>query len=255
MKNQYFGDQTDYIKYGILRAIVAAGAPLGIHWTLTEDDSSSDGSRTRYLNAVNQWRHYDPPIFDAILERVRVGDRRLQLVEELAFVPNAVQCFDKWESSVELRRNSIQALIEKLSHHSVVFLDPDNGLEVASARKGKLGASKYIFLDEVSRFWASGHSVLIYQHYPRVQRVPYVRQQLARLNAVLPRMHAAALLTSHVAFLACIQDEHRLIIEAAFNQIVERWSPHVGFLKFGGEVASPRLSARDDNALQHELPL
>jgi hypothetical protein len=255
MKNQYFGDQTDYLKYGILRAIVATGIPLGIHWTLTEDDSSSDGSRIKYLGAATRWRNYDPSIFDAILERVRAGDRRLRVVEELAFVPNAIHCFDRWECSAQIRLDSIDALMKRLPSNSVVFLDPDNGLEVGSTQKGKLGASKYIFLDEVSKFWEGGHSIIIYQHYPRVQRVPYVQEQLKRLNAVLCDMNGAALLTSHVAFLACVQSDHRHKIEAAFSQVVEHWSPHVSTVTFEGDVVGPLAAPPGDRAFQAELPL
>lgn len=255
MKNQYFGDQTDYLKYGILREIVAAGAPLGVHWTLTEDDGSSDGSRTRYLNAASQWRHYDPPIFDALLERVRAGDRRLRLVEELAFIPNAVQCFDRWESSGQVRLNSIEAFLSKLMPGSVVFFDPDNGLEVASTRRDKSSASKYVFLDEVLKVWEKGHSVLIYQHYPRIQRVPYVRQQLARLGTILAGMHGAALLTSHVAFLACVQRDRLSEIGTAFTRLVDRWSPHLGLVNFDGEVVPGSRPAVDEFSSQAELPL
>lgn len=254
MKNQYFGDQTDYLKYGILREIAAA-IPLGIHWTLTEDDGSADGSRTRYLTAASQWRHYDPLIFDALLERVRAGDRRLRLVEELGFIPEAIQCFDKWESTTQARHTSIEAFLEKLPPSSVVFLDPDNGLEVASTRKDRPAASKYVFLDEVFKFWDAGHSLLIYQHYPRVQRVPYVLQQLARLRPVLAGMQGAALLTSHVAFLACIQLDHRTDIENTFTRVAKRWSPHLAFLNFEGEVSSSGRAVIEERSLQAELPL
>jgi hypothetical protein len=255
MKNQYFGDQTDYIKYGMLRSLAECGAQLGVHWTLTDDDGSSDGSRTRYLKAPSDWRHYDPEIFDAICQRVDFGDRRLQLVEELSFVPNAIYSFDKWELSPDGRLKSIRDLLNRLPQNSIVFLDPDNGLEVASARKGKPGSSKYVFLDEVLPFWQSGHSIIIYQHYPRVQRVPYVQQQLARLKSVLPGMHDAALLTSHVAFLACIAEQHREIVTNAFVGISQRWSPHVGTIDLSGEVRWPSPKSNSQDPRQQELPL
>jgi hypothetical protein len=79
MKNQYFGDKTDYIKYGILRSLASTDAGLGVHWTLTQDDSSSDGSRIKYLNAPAQWRHYDPEVFDALAQSVSTNERSLRL--------------------------------------------------------------------------------------------------------------------------------------------------------------------------------
>lgn len=255
MKNQYFGDQTDYIKYGILRTFVMFGAQLGIHWALTDDDGSSDGSRTRYLSAASQWRHYDPEIFDAISSRVRAGDRRLSIVEELSFIPHAAHNFDKWPISPETRRKSIQTLLDQLSASSIVFLDPDNGLEVASTKKGKVGAAKYIFLDEVQMVWQAGHSVIIYQHYPRVPRLPYARDQLARLKTVLRDMSQAALLTDRVAFLACIRDQHRQIVSLSLDRIVERWNPHVSAISLDGAVLAAPKVAHSERSLQHELPL
>ena len=51
MKNQYFGDVNDYKKYGLLRYLGRSGrSNLAVCWSLTEDDSRSDGSRVRYLN-------------------------------------------------------------------------------------------------------------------------------------------------------------------------------------------------------------
>lgn len=255
MKNQYFGDQTDYIKYGILRGFAESGARLGIHWTLTDDDASSDGSRTKYLEAADQWRPYDPYIFDAIAQRVRSGDRRLRVVEELGFIPGAIQSFDRWETCPIARSQSLQNLIERLPAESIVFLDPDNGLEVASARPNTRAASKYVFFEEVKAIWLQGHSVIVYQHYPRVQRVPYVRQQLLRLREALPNMTEAALLTSHVAFLACIQHQHRQIAATALRQITSQWAPHVGALHLDGTVQEGRRVGAMIEPRQHALPL
>ncbi|MEQ8283545.1 MAG: hypothetical protein RIC04_13930 [Parvibaculum sp.] len=255
MKNQYFGDQTDYIKYGILRSFSKFGAKLGIHWTLTDDDGSSDGSRTRYLKSAKEWRRYDPEIFDILVERLDVGERRLDLVDELNFIPNAVHCFDKWGSNASARMHSIESLLDRLPTGSLVFLDPDNGLEVSSARKESRNASKYVFFDELSMFWASGHSLLIYQHYPRVQRIPYVLEQLNRLKVALPHMREAALLTSHVAFLACIQSEHSHIVEPAIDNIVEHWAPHVGAVQVDGTIKPASTRANVLISPQQELSL
>jgi hypothetical protein len=49
----------------------------------------------------------------------------------------------------------------------LVFLDPDNGLEVASVPPSSPKASKYVFLHEVGAIAERGQSLLIYQHHNR----------------------------------------------------------------------------------------
>jgi hypothetical protein len=49
------------------------------------------------------------------------------------------------------------------SKGGLIFFNPENGLEVLSCRKGKKDSSKYVYWDEVSKSYGSGHSVLIHQ--------------------------------------------------------------------------------------------
>ncbi len=69
MKNQYVGDINDYKKYGLIRALVGNGADafrVGILWMLTDNDNRNDGQILDYLGQPNQWRSYDPPLFDKL---------------------------------------------------------------------------------------------------------------------------------------------------------------------------------------------
>jgi hypothetical protein len=43
MKDQYFGDVNDYLKYGLLRCFAEAGWRVGVCWMLTPDDGGRDG--------------------------------------------------------------------------------------------------------------------------------------------------------------------------------------------------------------------
>ena len=49
----------------------------------------------------------------------------------------------------------------------VVFLDPDNGVEVRSRPYGRKDSSKYVYWREVKALAKAGRSVLVYQHYPQ----------------------------------------------------------------------------------------
>ena len=49
MKNQYFGDVRDYLKYSLL-TILGCELSVAVCWLLTPDDSSPGGRKTGYLS-------------------------------------------------------------------------------------------------------------------------------------------------------------------------------------------------------------
>ena len=90
MKEQYVGDVNDYRKYSLLRHLANAGLRIGVCWMLTPPDGGRDGSKTAYLSQPEQWRHYEPDVFD-LLKRVAgdPGIRRLREIEVSALFPAA----------------------------------------------------------------------------------------------------------------------------------------------------------------------
>ena len=71
MKDQYFGDENDYHKYGLLRSIIRVGdfRTLAV-WMLTPDDGSPDGRFIRYLEDPVKWSQFDPNLFDQFNTRI-----------------------------------------------------------------------------------------------------------------------------------------------------------------------------------------
>ena len=68
------------------------------------------------------------------------------------------------------------------SQSELVFLDPDNGLEVPSRPFGRKHSSKYAYWREVTAIWAAGASVLIYQHFRREKREKFIPQMAEELR-------------------------------------------------------------------------
>lgn len=87
-----------------------------------------------------------------------------------------------------------------------MFFDPDNGLEV-SLPKGRKNSSKYLYLDEAAAFYKAGKSLLIYQHFPRVERKAFLASCAGRLRGVAPGSAVWAFTTSHVVFLLLVHPE------------------------------------------------
>ncbi len=185
MKNQYFGDINDYRKYGLLRALQArSDLRLLVAWMLTPDDGRTDGRSTGYLTQPAIWERFDSELFTALRGFLASDqERRVDLIEGTALLPRARFFADLVPDKRNARERWSQALSDAASGYDLVFLDPDNGLEVRSKPLGRAGSCKYVYWSEVERLWNQRSSLLIYQHFPRRKRskfIPKLTAELAR---------------------------------------------------------------------------
>jgi hypothetical protein len=86
------------------------------------------------------------------------------------------------------RNEYFEACATRFAGCDLVFFDPDNGMEVKSVSRGLRNSCKYLFWDEVCKTFATGSSVLIYQHFPREKRDAYIHCMVGHLRR---RTHAA----------------------------------------------------------------
>ena len=107
----------------------------------------------------------------------------------------------------------------------LVFFDPDNGLEVRSRPKGRKGSSKYVYNDEIAAHFAAGRSALIYQHYPRKERVAFTAETAERLGKLLSGAKVWSFATPHVAFILAAQPAHAARIQAVVQAVEQKWTP------------------------------
>ena len=208
MKHQYVGDINDYRKYALLRALSADGQNrLGVCWMLTPDDGGTDGRNLAYLQQPERFRHFDPELFDILAHAASEPDRRrLQTIEDSGAVPGALYCNELLPDDVSGRTTFMEHCASQLSNTELVFFDPDNGLEV-SLPKGRKNSSKYLYLDEVAAVYRTGKSVLIYQHFPRVERSTFMAQRTEQLRVVAPCSAVWAFTTAHVVFFLLVHPE------------------------------------------------
>jgi len=206
VKNQYVGDQNDFAKYLLLRLCAQVFEEILVAWMLTEDDGLGDGAKIGYLD-LPHWRESDPALLDGLAELVASGKRTLAAVERSELLPRTTFFSEPLSLDEAARPAYFEPIVAAASPESLVFFDPDNGLEVTSTPKKKRGAEKYVYLDELSPFAEAGASLLIYQHFPRVQRESYVEASLARLRANLgPGYETFAARTPHVGFLFAVTE-------------------------------------------------
>lgn len=242
MKHQYFGDINDYRKYGLIRALSGSGLlPTYICWMLTPDsEDNKDGNRISYLSRPEVWRHYDSVLFDFLQTEIQQR-KTTRIIDEdaLAKVLPSTRFFTPLlQDAVDLRTGYFNALFHNLpSCGGLLFFDPDNGLEVPSCSKGNKNSSKYIYWSEVSKAYESGHSVLIYQHFQRVERKKFIRGISEKAKAETGAA-VFAYVTSHVVFFLLARPEHINLFEKANAMLSNQWHTQIFIASVGAEQHS-----------------
>jgi hypothetical protein len=135
---------------------------------------NSDGQKVNYLTDSDTYRHYDPPLFDFLATQVATGARNVRHLEASDIVPKTRYYSRFLDDSRPARSSYIAAALNGLAQSDLLFFDPDNGLEVRSVRLGSVGSSKYLYWHEVEQAWATGASLLLFQHFNREPRDRFV---------------------------------------------------------------------------------
>lgn len=225
MKNQYFGDINDYRKYGLLRVLQQmSGLSIGICWCLTEDDGGGHGEIRGYLRKPQEWRRYDPELYDKLQQLNEPSQgRSVGLAREWDLIPGA-SYFDALLGSRPSDRMAYFAAARMtLQGCELVFLDPDIGIEVPAAKWGRRGAESYIYWRELKDIYAQGQSILVYQHFPRVPRDRFISFLAARLGEELAAATTTPFQTPHVAFFLVQQPRHVPAFTRAEEVVTRQW--------------------------------
>ena len=215
MQDRYAGDIGDYGKYGLLRWLCRAdghGAAfrLGIRWYLFdggEPDAPNDGRHIQYLSnptpVEKLLRDCDPELYDELKKLVLNGMRCIDTIEHGGILPSDTLFhstplkFDnapQKEAKRAMRQEWTEAGLAAVEESEVVFVDPDNGLEIPSTgRFGKKGP-KFVYYDDLLPCWERGQSLIIYHHanrkklsYEVAQRCTELRHELSGAKPVALR--------------------------------------------------------------------
>lgn len=225
MKNQYFGDINDYKKYSLLRLLGGNGQiETVVCWGLTEDDTGTDGRRINYLEKPETWQKYDPIVYQHLREHVHdKGIRDVDVIERGNILNNCRFYSEIISDDSRSRDQYFDKFFEFAEGADLVFFDPDNGLEVKSVPRGNKKSSKYIYWTEVEASYKLGHSILLYQHFPRKPRESFIRNLIQRFKAFEGVRSVFSFCTPHVAFLLIPQPDHEKMFVENSYKIMETW--------------------------------
>lgn len=225
MKNQYFGDINDYKKYSLLRYLSSWGQiKTAVCWVLTRDDDGNDGNRVKYLQQPDKWRSYDPTLYEYLQEYVfRRGIRNVKMLETSDILANCRFYSEVIDDDIKLREAYFNRFLEFAEGADLVFFDPDNGLEVKSIPRGKRNSSKYLYWSEVKTSYEAGYSILIYQHFPRMQRESYIHNLVQQFKAITDVNRIFYYKTRQVVFFLLPQPKHEGLFIDSNADIFNVW--------------------------------
>ncbi len=164
MQNRYAGDVGDFGKLGLLRIMAQSGLKVGINWYLTEDeDHNNDGKHIAYLTNP-MYDACDPELRGKLGYMIYGNQRSVLTMEDMNLIPDCAYFSRVVPRNVIERTAWHQQALLQLSITDMVFLDPDNGLEVKSLSPTNAKSIKYVFRSEIEDYYAAGQSVIFYNH-------------------------------------------------------------------------------------------
>lgn len=282
MQDRYFGDIGDFAKFGLLRAVFR-GQPelrLGVLWCRVPDEiTTNDGRHIGYLKPTPQnekrFRECDPGLYETLKRLVGSGQRAISLAAEHQLLPPGTDCYDAALSYRNvpmadrpgLRQRWLSAAVSAMAAADIVFVDPDNGLEVSTGRYGADGP-KYTFYGDLVPFAESGRGLIIYQHACRdgsfedqiAERLGALREQLRPHLKEFMALRFSRF--SARAFLFALGSRHAEALRPRIHAFLNGpWSQHfneVGQNPFarpaGSWLARAHLRKRDTNNAMARRP-
>jgi hypothetical protein len=182
VRNNFVNDIGDYAKYALLRALCGSspkGTRLGVIWYLTDHPERNGDGRKRIHLSMDGWENLDPGLLTAM--RLIEGtlsspdDLNVGLIEDSSILPGGTAYFSEAvphaQTTPQQRVSERAAWFERariaVADCNLVFLDPDNGLEVRSVPVTSPLASKYATVSEIAALLENGTGVVLYQHGSR----------------------------------------------------------------------------------------
>ncbi len=229
MKNQYFGDISDYRKYSLIKVLSGYGnLTTMICWMLTPNDSREDGHRINYLREPRLWEQFNPHLFKLLQEEVILKNKReVSVLEKSNFLTNCRYFSDLVPEEANLREKYMDELLSLAKDTTLLFLDPDNGMEIKSVPYGRLRSTKYLYFSEVRKLFNAGKSLLIYQHLPPKPRSKLARDLVDKFKAHTNIKQVYLFWTQFVVFFLLPQSSHETLLLDAYKNVNEAWDDQI----------------------------
>ena len=244
MKKQYLGDVRDLFKYDLIQQILKGVSSLQKFTfipMLTENEPrSGDGNKRNFARAKKKGRSgtNNEKLMEALKKYKEIDPNKRDFTEiEMHFKSESIEMLLYEDKGREYFDHSpgdeyFKNIPESLLHKSLVFVDPDIGLQI------KNSTEKHLLYREVEYLYGrvdkdSDSILMIYQHFPRARHKYQEYSPEGRSNKLEEEIGDLPIYISDneiIFFLLTKNDELRSQLE----RIVERYKRDYPNLIIGG---------------------
>jgi hypothetical protein len=221
MKNQYFGDNKDLFTYDLILQIMQSG--LVNHFTfipmLTPNDDKQHGEKWHREKAKAGAQNKE--LISFLDGCVREGRRDINQLESF-FTRCGIEMTIYYGSDTYFTHQNRQDYFEQIGNellsNSLVFVDPDVGLEVNSS------GEKHLLYSEVESLYErmdESSILMLFQHFPRQPRQQYLNTRAEELKEKITGDYPICIDDNEVIFFFLTKDES---LEHSLMHIVQEYA-------------------------------
>jgi len=183
MQDRYAGDVGDFGKFALLKFLFDnANNKIGVIWYRFPNEShNNDGGHIEYVND-SKFYSCDKDLCHKLSVVLFCGRSIFSLENAKLLSANTVYFSDPIDSHLKFpsqkqidkegrnssRKEWLRKAINKIADCNVIFLDPDNGLEIASCSKiYQLKSGKFAYYSEINDLLKGQTTGVIYHHLNR----------------------------------------------------------------------------------------
>jgi hypothetical protein len=199
---------------------------------LTNDDGRNDGRFRGYLKKRSRWRRFDEKLFDSLSSLIGTDiQRSVELAESWNLIPGARYFRDSLTDESSQRESYFNKVWKELPPSSLLFFDPDKGIEIPSVVAGKRESRMYIYRKEIKTAYESRHSLLIYQHFRQrsshEERDALIKRRAEELRKLLPASQVDSFKAKNVVYFLVSRPEHVSRFSVLRERIAQRWAGQI----------------------------
>ena len=212
-------------------AILKTGLSLGINWYLTPNEPErKDGKYIEYLNNMPEYERCDPELYGFLQAKVSDNKRNVEQIKELprfTQVPMYNKILDvgtvRVQERFSVRREWFQEGVQVLRACDIVFMDPDNGIEVKSVPVTDRRSSKYVLYSEIQHLYSCGKSLIVYNHRDRSTEIDYLK----RINCLEDLLGEAQIIVARFNrfsvrdYVFILQERHEDTIDKTIHRFLD----------------------------------
>ena len=205
MRDSFVGDIGDFAKYGLLRHLCGVTdpmlenpLPLGVVWYYNQSPGPG-GNAIQYLNVSDSniaYEKCDSELYNILQREVGMSmvgkiKREVKQIKDWSILPSNTVYYEEPLQSSKIRLEWFNGALETVKNASVIFVDPDKGMD-----KNKITtSSEHISIGEIKDFYKNRKSLIIYQslNHTKVAEVYAEKISIALKDALGLSTHPWAL--------------------------------------------------------------